>query len=199
MNVTDNNKLFENISKLGELDLKELGLKKALLEKIGRYKEIEGQWVNKGEMKIGSFDIESKIINNIHFPISITYVINNKLEIFSVENFDNLEEDSEDLILNFFWNLLEYKYLCMYAHNFSRFDSHFLLNTLEKYGIKYSSAFWRGTMCSFLKYKCGDLQIHFKDSFLFTNCSLRIMADWVQTYKEACPFYLLQEKKITNV
>jgi len=33
MNVTDNNKLFENISKLGELDLKELGLKKALLEK----------------------------------------------------------------------------------------------------------------------------------------------------------------------
>jgi len=77
-------------------------IKKALLEKIGRYKEIEGQWVNKGEMKIGSFDIESKIINNIHFPISITYVINNKLEIFSVENFDNLEEDSEDLILNFF-------------------------------------------------------------------------------------------------
>jgi hypothetical protein len=106
----------------------------------------------------------------------------------------NLKCLQSEYALFFCINYLLNKAGNVFAHNFSNFDSFFIIQTLLKLNIKILKIFIKNNSIIFLKCVYKKNVIYFRDSFLFFNYSLAYILKIFN--KNKCYIHLLKKKFI---
>lgn len=85
--------------------------------------------------KIGVLDIETVVVNNIHIPYAIGYMVKNNKKMFYLADYGSKFSICKDKMMRDFINnfLIDCQGHYIYVHNLGSFDGYFLLKEFEKY------------------------------------------------------------------
>jgi DNA polymerase family B len=100
-----------------------------------------------------------------HIPTHIAYLFETNAKV----------QNSEDCIDFFLSDIInsKIKILRCYAHNFSRFDSYFIVPVLKKNNINITQMYIKNGNIFFIKCKIGNTTIYFLDSAMYLNMPLK--------------------------
>lgn len=137
------------------------------------------------KMKILTIDLETIIIGDVITPISISIFDGDLVWSYNINNFNNFK----DIIAKAIKDIIRAKYngWKVYLHNFSRFDSVFILNIIASISNKIK-VLKRDSQFLNINIKYGDkdqYQLNFRDSYLLIPVKL----------KDLCLSFNVNEKK----
>lgn len=182
---TIKNKIFYFVN--GKVVLKKIIRKFKFLSKKNRDLEKSNNFI--------AMDLETKIADNDKMiPFCLCYYDGFETSSFYIENLS--EEDSEDLIITALNSLLIKKYSnqIIYLHNFSYFDSIFLMRVMVKISDDISLVVRNGKIINLILTK-DKYKFYFRDSYLLLPLSLSKLCKSLGTEnKHLYPMKFLQDK-----
>jgi hypothetical protein len=111
------------------------------------------------------FDIETKLIQRSQCPDLIGFIHNNKIKVY----------DKSSCITDFFNYILAdgLKQIDLYSHNFSGFDSYFVVPELLSRKAIVQKMFIKNNNIIFFQCLIGTTVLTFRDSFLYITLPLK--------------------------
>src|ERR1700733_14728983 len=114
--------------------------------------------------RLSAIDIETVFINGTHFP-SIVAICRKNVVLFKTTQYTIVGSNS--LIKKVLKNLVsKVRVNYIYTHNFSNFDSYFLLQGMKKLGFQILDVYTKGFSVIFVKAKYEGRMFYFRDSYL---------------------------------
>jgi hypothetical protein len=130
---------------------------------------------NSLDTKIITMDLETIVINNIHIPYLLSWYDGTINKSYFISSLDTslLENNILNMIKEAITDICikKYKGYRIYLHNFSKFDSYFLIKHLAKIG-KIKPIIHKGNIIQ-VKLIFNNYTVTFKDSYLLLPSSLR--------------------------
>lgn len=118
-------------------------------------------------VRVNTFDIETVLVNKVQVISAAGSVDSEKLLLYTGKN------ALEKLLYFFFYSKnVVHTRISFISHNFSHFDSYFVVKILKMWNITIDKLYLRGSGIIFLRCKLGNRVITFYDSFLFYPHSL---------------------------
>ena len=136
--------------------------------------------------KIINLDIETRLINNVHTPYSISIYDGNQFYSFYLTDFKSVNDMLSKALETIF--VKKYNHYHIYVHNFANFYAIFLFDVLTNFGTM-KPTIHNGRLIT-IKINYKNYVFHFKDSFQLLPESLRKLgiSFSVETQKSIFPY-----------
>jgi len=120
--------------------------------------------------RLTAVDIETIFINGSHFP-SVIALCRKNVVVHKTNQYTN--EGRDKIVKKALKSLMsKVRNNYVYTHNFSNFDSYFLLQGMKKMGFQILDVYTKGFSVIFVRAKYKSRMFYFKDSYLLLPSSL---------------------------
>src|ERR1700760_3059932 len=142
--------------------------------------------------KLSVVDIETVFINGTHFP-SMLAIYRKNIVIFKTREYTS--KGAKNIVKKTLENLLsKTRVNYVYTHNFSNFDSYFLLQGMRELGFKIMDVYTKGFSVIFVKAKYKGRMFYFRDSYLLLPLSLDGLGRLIGYNKESINLSVMNQE-----